>query len=102
MTSLYRRHQQLGQWQTARVPHQHALAALHLGDVEPEHLSHRLPAGATSNWGGNRRDSVTSRRSSRSSFGGTDTTGHLLDQDMDGPLEILDFQVHLLFEVQFP
>lgn len=53
----------------------------------------KLPAhpGATSGWGGvgNRRDSVTSRRSS---FGGTDTTGHLLDMDMDEPLEGLDFQ----------
>lgn len=50
-------------------------------------------AGAVGGWGGGRRDSAASRRSSRSSFGGTDTTGHLLDMDVDEPLEPLDFQV---------
>lgn len=44
-------------------------------------------------WGERRRDSAASRRSSRSSFGGTDTTGHLLDMDVDERLEPLDFQV---------
>ncbi len=47
-------------------------------------------AGATSNWGGGRRDSVNSRRSSF----GADVTGHLLDADVD--LDALDFPVSSL------
>ena len=49
--------------------------------------------GVVGGWGGGRQDSAASHRSSRSSFGGTDTTGHLLDMDVDEPLEPLDFQV---------
>ena len=68
----------------------------------PAHWTHTLhshaqlvtrSAGGMGGWGGGRRDSAASRRSSRSSFGGTDTTGHLLDMDVDEPLEPLDFQV---------